>query len=268
MEVDLDALKVGLQQTLDRLLDEAAIDSGPHRVAMTRRLLKDALDGFATREQRFRSLFGLKPAHFELGFGVRQPGANWREDDEQLDGPIPDGVGDPASTPTPLRIVSADGSESVSVCGTIDRVDLDASGERALVLDYKMTRSVEFSAMQRGDSLQMPLYLMAVERLFGKAAGAACYDAMKEQGRRRIFRSEHFNTRSFAPVVPLENGNMVKPLNRDQYADLIRTAESAVLAAASAIRAGRIDATPGDHCAWCPYSDVCRTTLAGGHDGE
>jgi ATP-dependent helicase/nuclease subunit B len=265
---DVDALKKGLRSALERVMAPDAIDDRPHRVEMSKRLLQDSLDGFADREHTFRRLFGLTPSHFELGFGVGHPGANWRDDEEQTADVTPGEPHDPASTSRPLRIESADGSQSISVCGTIDRVDLDESGSRAMVLDYKMTRSVEYSAMQRGDSLQMPLYLMAAERLFGWAAGAACYDAMKEAGRRRVFRSEHFNTRCFGPAAPRESGTMVKPLSRDEYASLIRTAESTVLAAASAIRSGRVDATPGDHCGWCPYSDVCRTTLAGGHDGE
>ncbi|HLV79361.1 MAG TPA: PD-(D/E)XK nuclease family protein, partial [Chthonomonadaceae bacterium] len=108
----------------------------------------------------------------------------------------------------------------------------------------------------------------AVERLFGKVGAVACYDSMRERGRRRFLRTEHVNLRQFSPLLPLDDGSAVKPLNRDQFAELVKTAETAAVLAARAIAAANIEATPGDHCRFCAYGDICRTTIAAGHDGE
>jgi ATP-dependent helicase/nuclease subunit B len=269
---DAAALFADLESILTEVLAEADLDASPHRRRMIERMLSESLQGFAAREHRFSAQFGMQPTHFELAFGVEAlPAIRLEEDDhdrEVLSETEGARIHDPASCAEPLCISARDGGPDVAVCGTIDRVDLDTTGLRVLVLDYKLGSSVDYSAIQRGDSLQMPLYLLAMERLFNKAGAAACYDAMREPGRRRFFRSEHVNLRQFAPITPLEDGTTVKPLNREQFAELIRTAEVATVTTARAIQAGRIEATPGDACSACAFGDVCRTTLAGGHDGE
>jgi ATP-dependent helicase/DNAse subunit B len=218
----------------------------------------------------------MTPAHTELAFGFGVAGAAfWEEDErsgESLEPAVQEeGAGplhDPASCAAPLLLVAQDGGPEVKVCGTIDRVDVDLTGQRALVLDYKLGRPPDFSEIQRGVSLQMPLYLLAMERVFDKVGAVACYDSMRESGRRRFHRTEHVNIRQFQPLMPLDDAPNVKPLNRDQFAELTRTAEATAVKTARAIAASRVEATPGDHCKFCAYRDVCRTTLTEGHDGE
>jgi RecB family exonuclease len=156
----------------------------------------------------------------------------------------------------------------VLICGTIDRVDLDGTGQRALVLDYKLGKPPDYAAVQSGSSLQMPLYLLAMERIFRKVGAAACYDSAREAGRPRLFRSEHCAPQQFRPDSPRETGDTVKPLNREQYALLIRNAEATAVQVARRIASAGIEAHPGEHCRACSFRDVCRTTLLGGHDGE
>jgi RecB family exonuclease len=239
---------------------------------MTQRMLADALDGYAERELRFGEQFGMRPAHFELAFGFGLAGAALLEDDdreaEEMDEDERECSHDPASCSEPLLLHAKDGGPPVALCGVIDRVDFDATGRRALALDYKLGTPPDFSAIQRGDSLQMPLYLLAVERLFGKVGAVGCYDSMREKGRRRFHRTEHVNLRQFGPVLPLDDGNTVKPLNRDQYAELTTTAEMTAIQTARSIATARVEATPGEHCRACAYADVCRTSRAGQHDGE
>ena len=258
-------LRADLRRHLEAALERQPMDISTHRLRMTQRLLFDAIDGFAEREERFTTQFGLIPSHFELSFGL-DPGASqvW---EEERDGPMSLAAHDPASCAEPLRLMADDGGPEVAVCGTIDRVDLDASGQRALVMDYKLGRPPEWAEIQRGVSLQMPLYLLALERLFGKLSAVACYDSVRERGRRRFHRMEHVSPRQFGPILPIEDGRSVTPLNRDQYQDLIRTAEGTAIRLARGISTARIEATPGEHCRTCAYGDVCRTTLAG-HDGE
>lgn len=271
---DAETMRNDLQSILTRSLERRALDASPHQLRMTQRLLNDALNRFVEREKRFTAQFGMTPAHFELTFGTEAGGGALIEDEERdderfegTDGARP-AIYDPASCREPLRLLTQDGGAPVAICGTIDRVDYDATGERALVLDYKLGKPPDYGAMQSGGSLQMPLYLLAVERLFQKKGAAACYDSMVERGRRRVFRTEHFKLQAFAPILPLEAPDSVKPLSREEFARMTQTAERQAVRAARAIAAGHVEASPGDHCRTCAYGDVCRTTRAGGHDGE
>ena len=293
---DFADMRDALQRILVELLDEEPLDVSPHQARMTHRMLADALDNFVNREEKFGPQWGLAPAHFELafGFGLREDedaqngsvgNAGW-DDERAVPAPTPAAgaaiaklasrlggivisgrVYDAASSADPLLLNVTDGGAPVAICGTLDRVDLDVSGRRALVMDYKLGNPPEYAAIQRGQSLQMPLYLLALERVFNKVGAVACYDSARETGRRRFHRSEHVSQRQFSPLAPLEDGTMVTPLNRDQYAGLLKTAEATAIRLARAIVDGSIEATPGDHCRACPYSDVCRTTN-GAHDGE
>ena len=289
--VSPEAMRLALQTTLDEMLAREPLDASPHQIRLMHRLLSDALNGFVTRELRFTEQFGMTPTYFELAFGHGQR-PDW-EDEERLHGfgrAVVTGDTEPelrqlsqvsktrqtgtmaaidlASYPEPLFLHVTDGGPPVALCGTLDRVDLDISGRRALIIDYKLGRPPDFSEIQRGHSLQMPLYLLAVERLFGKVGAVACYDSMRERGRRRFQRTEHINQRQFMPLTPLEDGTTVTPLNRGQYTDLLKTAEATAVRIARAIASGNTDATPGEHCRTCSYNDVCRTSVIGGHDGE
>ncbi len=248
-DADPETRRERLHLLLTQTLDKASIDTGPHRLRLMQRLIADALDAHIDREDRFGPLFGMSPTHTHLTFGSPAAGE------------------DAASTPDPLQLTDADGTQ-VLVSGTLDRVDLDTAGRRALLLTYRLEAAPELADMQRGASLQLPLGLLALEQCFGYQAAAACYDAAPQTGRPRLFRTEHVNLRAFSPVLPHDNGRTVTPLNRQQYAEVVETASTAACNAARGIRSVRIEATPGDHCQRCHYTDVCRTTRLGLHDGE
>jgi ATP-dependent helicase/DNAse subunit B len=271
---DLETMRAELRSLLADTLDRAPLDASPHRLHMTQRMLTDALDGFAERELRFGVQFGLTPAHFELAFGFGDADTPPPEDEERETVDLAESMDDlqplldPMSCMEPLILQARDGGAEVKVCGAIDRVDLDATGRRALALDYKLGRPPDYSEIQRGSSLQMPLYLLALERLFDKVGAVGCYDSMRERGRRRFHRTEHVNLRQFSPLMPLDDPSTVKPLSREQFADLTQTAEATAVRSARAIAQAGVEAIPGEHCRVCPYGDVCRTTLTTGHDGE
>ena len=267
---DTETLRRDLHAALKTALDKQPLDAAPVRQRMAHRLLHDALDGFAAREVQFTTQFQMRPAHFELAFGL----SAGHIEDEERETQTADGsasrpaVHDAASLSEPLHLLPADGSAAVALCGVIDRVDFDASGQRALIMDYKLGSPPDYAAIHRGTSLQMPLYLLAIERLFGKIPAAACYDSARHAGRPRLHRMEHVNLKHFGPLTPLENGDTVKPLNREQYATLVRQAEQTAIGIARDIEAANVEARPGPHCTACAYADICRTTPGGGHDGE
>ena len=250
VSLDPEAVFLDLNRHLLESLQSARLDPEDHRIRIQLQRLSEDLMGFAIREVRCAAQFGTNPAYVHLTFG-RAPVAV---------------APDPYSSSAPLVLTGPEGS--VAISGSIDRLDLDETGQRAIIVEYETGHPPEFAAIIRGASLQMPINLMAVERLFGLDAAAACYDSLLEQGRRRFHRTEHVNMRQYAPALPFDDPTNVKPLSREQFKELIATAEATAVRLARSIEEGSIAAAPGPHCAGCEFSDICRTTLTEGHDGE
>ena len=104
-------------------------------------------------ELEARELEATTPAHFELSFGA-YPGM---------------GPGDPHSTPQPLLIKDPESGTQARIQGKIDRIDRTPEG-KFVVLDYKTGAiSDSLSAILEGRSLQLPIYLLAIEDLLGAA---------------------------------------------------------------------------------------------------
>ena len=269
---DLGVMRAELRDLLTDQLERETLDVAPSRLLMVRQLLESGLDRFAERELRFREQFGMMPTHAHLTFGMENAAMREREpfaeEGSELSYGDDSSAQDPASCAAPLILTGADGGPAIALRGVIDRVDYDFTGQRALMLDYRFDTPPDYDEIQRGQSLQLPLSLLALERVFGKIAAVACYDSLFEDGRRRLFRTEHVNLRQFAPLLPLDDPPTVRPLNRTQFAELTKTAEEVAVRTARAIGEAHIGPTPGKHCRACPYNDICRTNPEGVHDGE
>ncbi len=265
-----EALHSELKAMLQEEIAQQALDSTQYRIEMTQRLLIDALAGFAGRETAFAPLFQSTPAHFELAFGMSHTESDLSADEDRTgdsgEGSRPEY--DPASRAEALELRVGEGEKPVRVCGTIDRVDVGQGGRYVIALDYKLGKPPEpKEIIDTGQSLQMPLYLLALERVFGKTAGVGCYDSMNEIGRPRIFRSDVAPLNQFRPA-PSDNPPLVRPLNRDQFTRLLRQSEVSAIDTARNIESAKFAPRPGRHCNYCAYLDICRTTTGGGHDGE
>jgi ATP-dependent helicase/nuclease subunit B len=256
-------MKEQFKEEFGECLDSSVIDARPHRRAMMKRALEDALSGFAEREERYREAFGLTAMHFELAFGMDDKEGEAPEDEEQQGSRDYD----PASTIRPLIIERSEGAP-ISLCGAIDRVDVMDDGRLAMVMDYKLGNSVEWPNIKEGRSIQMPLYMLALEQLWGKAAVAGCYDSPRDDGRRRFIRRDQVDARRFQPIAGAEDGRLVKPVGPDEFSEALHNAQEAVRRAVEGIEAGEVLPTPGEHCRWCDYSDICRTGRDRSHDGE
>jgi ATP-dependent helicase/nuclease subunit B len=259
----VEQMRTALREELDACLTETPVDARPYRRHMMERALTDALDGFAEREARYSEVFGLTPAHFELAFGMEEESP---PEDEEVSTDAPRDC-DPSSTARPLVIPNEDGPP-VQVCGVIDRVDLMPDGRRALVMDYKLGSPVPFPRIKEGRSVQLPLYMLALEQLWGRIGAVGCYDSPNDRGRRRFFRTEHADIKQFGLIAGVETGGEVKPVSRDEFDETMEAAQQAVRRAAAGIAAGEVVPTPGDHCRFCDYGDVCRTLPGNVHDGE
>ena len=184
------------------------------------------------------------PALFEYSFGS-YPGMGPR---------------DPLSTQTPFTIADADGAE-VRIFGKIDRIDRTDGGQ-FIVLDYK-TGHVPggLEEIRQGLSLQLPIYLLAVEQLLGRDAGlvegvAGAYYQLRDHencGKTRLFadqahKDQVYHTRS-------------RTVEHEQFRQLMERAKDFALRYVDGMRSGRFHVTrhpPERTCSHCPYAQSCR----------
>lgn len=112
------------------------------------------------------------------------------------------------------------------IVGSIDRVDVDDE-HRLHLVDYKTGKLRDRE--QVAGSLQLALYAMACEHLYGRLPATVCLDFVVAGPRVRV------------PTEDLD----------------LAGARRAALDAAAAIRAERFDPTPNRLCAWCDYRRLC-----------
>ena len=185
------------------------------------------------------------PTYFELSFGS-YPGI---------------GDSDRRSTRTPYAIGDPETGDEVRLSGKIDRIDRTADG-RFVVFDYKTGRMPAGADIDTGLNLQLPLYLLAAESLFGElglrqGAGAAylMLRDLADCGRRGLFAdASHRNT----AYVASGHQGIYEPEEYRQRLDAVR---GFVLSYARAMRRGVFRVTahdPAKICPHCPYQQSCR----------
>jgi ATP-dependent helicase/DNAse subunit B len=84
----------------------------------------------------------------------------------------------PRSSGERLKIQLPEG-RSAELVGKIDRVDLSEDGE-ALVIDYKTGSCPDMKGIDNGTLLQAPLYMLALESIFGLKPHGAEYRSLKK----------------------------------------------------------------------------------------
>lgn len=223
----------------------------------------DALRGVAIRECTYQQRFGMRPARFDLSFGTDAKSA---VDDSAQGLHEISGVTASGLNGAPLALRAAGEAAEVKLSGVIDRVDIDSEG-KALILSFSADVAPDYGSLVRGEALDVPIYMMAAERLFHLVAAVGCVDSFLEPGRARLIRTQHVSLGRFAPLPHIEEHTTVRTQTREQYAELVRTTTMAATRIAKQMIASDITPTPGSHCLACNYSSICRTTIAAGHDG-
>ena len=175
------------------------------------------------------------PRHLELRFGFED------EQEERL----------PALT-------LGEEPERLAVRGVIDRVDVDPSGRRAIVRDYKSggTRADYPGARWSGEgTLQVPLYMLAVRELLGLEPIAGLYQPLGGGGDPRA-------RGVFLADAGLGDG-LVGTDARDRTAidAELEDASRRAVEVAARLRSGELTACP-DTCSrnGCLYPGICRST--------
>ncbi len=114
-----------------------------------RKILLDQVLLYELDIQEQSAAEGVVPAYFEVAFGSMRSSAR-----------------DPDSTDRPLELSRSTfvGEETIKVSGQIDRVDI-ASDNTLIAYDYKLSTGSTKDDIKSGRSLQLPIYLEALERL-------------------------------------------------------------------------------------------------------
>ena len=185
------------------------------------------------------------PRYNELAFGARS---------------LEHGERDPRSVPETLDlpVLTSEGERTVRFTGSIDRVDvLEAGGETlGVAFDYKTGKSSEFyaKAMLDGTDLQLRLYLLAMERLWGITPVGAIYAGFGDGIRRGAVRAD------VAERVGGLDGEWVRFMEADQWSEFVH-GETLRLLEPTIDRLVRLDivAMPrGGDCGFCELQPLCR----------
>lgn len=210
--------------------NEAAhpLSVAPERLIAARRRLQADLERYLRHAADTAS--PLEPSELELGFG-------FTEEDEHGGG---------------STLPALDLGGGLKLRGRIDRVDVADSGE-AVVYDYKGARALASARWLKEGSVQVALYMIAVERLLGRSVSGGFYQPLAGQDLRA------------RGVLDGDSGvqlECVKPDVRDNAAVRELLAEAVAAARQVAAQAGAGELEPRPHtCAFrggCEYPTICR----------
>jgi ATP-dependent helicase/DNAse subunit B len=182
------------------------------------------------------------PSYFEVAFGGMKSAAK-----------------DPDSKEEPLELTRQTfvGEETIKISGQIDRVDV-ARDNTLIAYDYKLSTGSSRSDIISGRSLQLPIYLEALEKLIlpdQPIAGGGYYVIRGGQDRRnkglyRASQLEYLNLRAKNSVFTDE-----------EWARIREQVTARVWEFLDGIRAGRFIVDPSERlktCRFCDYGAVCR----------
>jgi ATP-dependent helicase/nuclease subunit B len=185
----------------------------------------------------------VTPARFELAFGGMKSAAR-----------------DPDSTDEPLQLVRPTlvGDERMKISGQIDRVDI-ARDQTLVAYDYKLSKGARKEDIAAGRTLQIPIYLEALEQLFfpGQEIAGGGYYTLRGGGERRntgMYRKE-FN------LEYLGLGAKNSIFSETEWQQFRAEVTARIWEFLDRMRAGRFTVEPSEGyktCKFCDYVAVCR----------
>jgi len=185
--------------------------------------MQRTLKSFQEKEKRI-----LEPIYFEWSFGRETP---------------------------PLEIRGRDG-KSIRISGRIDRIDVDSKKKQFLIIDYKTgSRKVTGNQIRRGESLQLPLYILAVKRILlpeYEPIGGLYYhlsDLSLDAGivhKDRVPEALDIHARSSSLIAPKD------------WAPLFESIEERVRGIIDEIKKESFPSQEEPCEPWCAYKDICR----------
>jgi ATP-dependent helicase/DNAse subunit B len=248
-QLDREQLRKELAQTADQVFDEHEGVVPPLNKQIwkidreIRKILLDQVLLYELEIQQNSADLGMLPAYFEVGFGGFKSAAR-----------------DPGSKDEPLELVRSTfvGEESLKISGQIDRVDL-ATDNTLIAYDYKLSTGSSTEDMRSGRSLQLPIYLEALEKLIlpgHQVAGGGYYVIRggKERRNKGLHRKE---TLQYSKLNPNLNSVLSDANWKQIRADVI----AKIWEFLDHMRAGRFGVNPSERektCRFCDFTAVCR----------
>lgn len=208
-----------------------------------RKILLDQVLLYELGIQEDSAAFGVAPAYFELAFGGPRSAAR-----------------DPNSKKEPLELArtTAAGQETLKISGQIDRVDV-ARDKTLIAYDYKLSSGASLEDIKSGRSLQLPIYLEALEKLLltdHRIAGGGYYvirggNERRNRGLHRASAIEYSGIGKKAGAV----------IGDDEWQDIRANAIAKIWDFLDHMRAGHFFVSPSEKkktCRFCDFAAVCR----------
>jgi ATP-dependent helicase/DNAse subunit B len=157
---------------------------------------------------------------------------------------------DPASSPEPVELASPDGERKVFIRGRIDRIDLTPDGF-FLIYDYKSgAQHPKAKDIEEGTALQLPLYLLAFEKITGNHGIGGGYYTIRREVDRSIVLAD-----SAAKDLMTS-----RPRVSADFAGLIRNSQDCAFEYINEIRNGSFPLPREEKCpnGYCEFKRICR----------
>ncbi len=193
--------------------------------------------------QERASAHGVVPAYFEVAFGSMKSHAR-----------------DPGSTDQPLELSRATfmGEETMKISGQIDRVDV-STDNTLIAYDYKLSSGSSKKDIKSGRSLQLPIYLEALERLIlpdHTVAGGGYY--VIRGGNERRNRGLHRATALHYSGI---SHRVLGVMSDEEWQQIRADVITRVWDFLDHMRAGNFRVQPSEKlktCRFCDFGAVCR----------
>ncbi|MGH9763988.1 MAG: PD-(D/E)XK nuclease family protein, partial [Blastocatellia bacterium] len=264
--LERDRLGHELNETADRVFDEREQFLPPLSPPVWRidreirkELLQQVLDYERSLEDS-ASVKDVRPAHFELAYGMKDRDADPDSTARCLEVPRP------AATPAArtddasnfLLERASNPVEKARIRGRIDRADIAADGT-VTAYDYKLSRGPSVNDMREGRDVQIALYLEALERLLlpGRPIAGGGYYALRG-GKSR--RNNGMYRRRMAAYTNIRSAN-ASSLDDEDWSKLRSEIIERIWTYIDRMRSGHLQPTPSlekKTCAICDYAAVCR----------
>ena len=187
------------------------------------------------------------PSLFEISFGGTRSAAK-----------------DPDSTDAPLQLTRSTfvGDETIKISGQIDRVDV-AEDDTFVAYDYKLSVGATKEDIRAGRSLQIPIYLEALEQLIlpgNDVAGGGYYIIRGANDRRNkgLYRASKLNYYKL-------NARAGAVISDDEWQEIRSEVITTIWNFLDQMRAGKFFVNPSERnktCKFCDFGAVCRYNRA------
>jgi ATP-dependent helicase/DNAse subunit B len=248
-KLDREELQQELRELADKVFDEHERVVPPLNKQIwkidreIRKILLDQVLLYELEIQEKAAAEGVVPAYFEIAFGGMKSNAR-----------------DPDSTDEPLELTRANfvGDETIRITGQIDRVDV-ASDKTLVAYDYKLSMGSSKDDIQAGRSLQLPIYLEALERLIlpdHEIAGGGYY--VIRGGNERRNKGLH---RASALRYSGISNRVSSVMSDDEWQKIRNDVIVRIWEFLDQMRAGRFIVDPSEKqktCRFCDFGAVCR----------